>query len=389
MKLTKLRLLALPILLLGMGLAEANYDLNMSPGVTEISEEVYRLHMIVIWICVVIGAMVFGAMFYSIYYHRKSRGFEAAQFHESVKVEMVWTIVPAIILVVIAIPATKATKDIYDINAKPVDMTIKVTGYQWRWRYEYLDEGLDFISSLDAKSNQARQAGSAIKPEDVDHYLLNVDRPLVVPINTRIRFLFTAADVIHSWWVPALGWKKDTIPGYINETWTDIKEPGTYRGQCAELCGRDHGFMPIVVVAKTKEKYAEWLAEQKAAVGEKAESAEKTWSKDELVAKGKAVYSSSCAGCHQPGGEGIPGTFPAITGGKIVTGDLEKHIEVVLNGVAAMPPFAGSLDAVDLAAVITYQRNALGNDVGDLVQPSDIQPRLADSSDDDDDDDDD
>lgn len=373
---TKPLLTALAMLVLGMSAAQAEYALNMPAGVTQISREVYDLHMTVIWICVGIGVLVFGAMFYSIYHHRKSRGAVAAQFHESTKVEIVWTVIPFIILISMAIPATKAMIDMDDTSN--ADISIKVTGYQWKWRYEYLDEGIDFMSSLDPMSNAARQKGSTIKPERVPNYLREVDNPLVVPVNKKIRFLFTAADVIHSWWVPELGWKKDTIPGFITEAWTKIEKPGVYRGQCAELCGKDHGFMPIVVVAKTEEEYAQWVSEQKGEATAKVEAAGKTWTQDDLIARGETVYNSNCGSCHQANGEGVPGTFPAIADSPIVTGPIERHIEMVLKGGGSMmPPFADTLDAVDLAAVISFQRNAFGNDMGDSVQPSDIQSRLA------------
>jgi cytochrome c oxidase subunit II len=373
---TKPLLTALAMLALGMSAAQAEYALNMPAGVTQISREVYDLHMTVIWICVGIGVVVFSAMFYSIYHHRKSKGAVAAQFHESTKVEIVWTVIPFIILISMAIPATKAMIDMDDTSN--ADLSIKVTGYQWKWRYEYLDEGIDFMSNLDPMSNAARQKGSTIKPERVPNYLREVDNPLVVPVNKKIRFLFTAADVIHSWWVPELGWKKDTIPGFITEAWTKIEKPGIYRGQCAELCGKDHGFMPIVVVAKTEEEYAQWVAEQKGEAAAKVEAAGKTWTQDDLIARGEQVYNSSCASCHQANGEGVPGTFPAIAGSPIATGPIERHIEVVMKGGGTMmPPFADTLDAVDLAAVISFQRNAFENDMDDSVQPSDIQSRLA------------
>jgi len=254
-KKTKQLIAALSLLLSGIGSAQADYTLNLMKGVTRISNEVYDMHMIALWICVAVGVVVFGTMFYSIYYHRKSMGHEAEQFHENTTVEIIWTIIPTIILVVMAIPATKAMIDMDDTSE--AEMTIKVTGWQWKWEYEYLDEDIHFFSSLDEESNRARQIGSGIDPTSVPHYLLNVDNPVVIPVHTKIRFLFTAADVIHAWWVPDLGWKKDTVPGFINESWTEVDVPGTYRGQCAELCGQDHGFMPIVVIAMEKAK--SWL----------------------------------------------------------------------------------------------------------------------------------
>ena len=357
------------------GEAHADYTLNMTEGVTQLSRDIYGLHMYIIWICVAIAIGVYGVLIYSILHHRKSKGVVPAQFHENTKVEFVWTIIPFLILIVMAIPATRVMIEAYDTSAS--DMTVKVTGYQWKWRYTYLDEGIDFFSSLDAKSNEARQLGSKINPETVDHYLLNVDHPLVLPVNKKIRFVFTAADVIHSWWVPALGWKKDTIPGFVTDAWTKIEKPGVYRGQCAELCGRDHGFMPIVVEAKTEQDYAAWVATQKSASETKAKAAraetEKSFTMGELMTKGQDVYNANCAACHQANGEGIPGNFPAIKGSPVALGPLDEHLKVVLKGKGAMMPgFADSLSKADIAAVVTYQRNGFGNDKGDLLQPSQI-----------------
>jgi cytochrome c oxidase subunit 2 len=363
----------LALMLSGTGAAFADYTLNLTQGVTEISNELYDLHMLILWICVFIGIGVFGTMFYSIYFHRKSVGHKAAQFHENTTVEIIWTIIPTVILISMAIPATKSLLKLDDV--KDADMSIKVTGWQWKWEYEYLDNDIHFFSSLDEESNKARQTGSGIDPRKVPHYLLNVDKPLVVPTQTKIRFLFTAADVIHSWWVPELGWKKDTIPGFINEAWTYVDKPGTYRGQCTELCGKDHGFMPIVVIAKEKADYEAWVEEQKAAAKAEANAADKEWSKDELVAKGETVYANNCASCHLPDGAGVPGAFPALTGSAIVNGDLNAQIDLMYNGKGMMPAFGQMLSAVDFAAVATFIRNGLGNSMGDMVQPSDIQKR--------------
>ncbi len=361
-------------LLMGSGLllwsasAFAAYDLNMPKGVTSTSKEVYDLHMLILWICVWIGVVVFGVMIYSIYHHRKSRGAVAAQFHESTTMEIIWTIVPMLILIGMAIPATKALIALEDTSK--ADMTIKVTGYQWKWQYEYLDEDISFFSTLSTPRNQI--ANDAEKGE---HYLLEVDNALVLPVGKKIRILTTAADVIHSWWVPALGWKRDSIPGFINESWTNIEKPGVYRGQCAELCGKDHGFMPIVVEAKTEADYQTWVASMKAvAVGE-AKAADREWTMDELMAKGKEVYGKSCVACHQANGQGIPGTFPAIDGSPVATGPLDAHIAIVMGGKqgTAMQAFAGQLNDADTAAVITYQRNAWSNKTGDSVQPAAIK----------------
>jgi len=352
--------------------AHADYALNMPVGVTETSRQIYDLHMLILWVCVVIAVVVFGAMIYSMIYHRKSRGAVAAQFHESMTAELVWTIIPFVILVVMAIPATNVLIDMHD--SSEADMTIKVTGYQWKWRYEYIDEDVSFFSSLDAASNAARQVGSDIDPATVENYLLNVDHPLVIPVGKKVRFLLTAADVIHSWWVPDFGWKKDAIPGFINEAWVIVDEPGVYRGQCAELCGRDHGFMPIVVEVKSEADYAAWLVAQKAAAVAAKLAAIEDLHPRELKRKGKKVYRANCVACHQKKGEGIAGVFPAITDSPVATGDINSHINLVMNGKAgtAMAAFKDQLSDVELAAVITYQRNSLGNKVGDAVQPAEI-----------------
>lgn len=235
-------------------------EVNMTRGVTQQSADHFDLHMIVLWICVVIGIGVFTVMFTSIVLHRKSKGHKAAKFSHSTKAEIIWTIIPVLILVVMAVPATTALVRMEDSSG--AEMTVKITGFQWRWKYEYLDQDISFISSLDATSNAARQLNSGVAPESVDNYLLDVDNPLVLPIGRKIKFLITADDVIHSWWVPALGWKRDAIPGFVNEAWTNIEKPGTYRGQCAELCGKDHGFMPIVVIALPEDEFEAWVNEQ-------------------------------------------------------------------------------------------------------------------------------
>lgn len=239
----------------------AEMGLNMPVGVTAISKEVYELHMAIFWICIVIGVVVFGAMFYSVFAHRKSRGAVAATFHHSTVVEIVWTIIPFIVLMAIAIPAARTLVKME--NTRGAEMSIKITGYQWKWHYDYVGEDVDYYSTLNAESNEARQLGSGIDVTKVENYLLDVDKPLIVPTNTKIRVLLTSADVIHAWWIPDFAVKKDAIPGYINETWFEVQEPGTYRGQCAELCGRDHGFMPIVVIAKEPSEYKAWLEAQK------------------------------------------------------------------------------------------------------------------------------
>ena len=349
--------------------AWAELGLNMTRGVTSISRDAYDLHMLIFWICVVIGLVVFGVMFYSMYHHRKSRGAVPAQFHESTTVEIVWTVVPMLILIGMAIPATRALIAMEDTSN--ADMTITVTGYQWKWKYDYLDEDISFFST-----SSTPRAQIVNDEEKGENYLLEVDNPVVVPVGKKIRFLTTAADVIHAWWVPDLGWKRDAIPGFINESWATIEEPGVYRGQCAELCGKDHGFMPVVLVAKTEEDYQAWLEEQKATASAAAASADREWTMEELMSKGESVYGTACAACHQPTGEGMGDMFPGLKGSPVTTeGPVEEHIATVLKGRdgTAMAAFAAQLDDVDLAAVVTYTRNAWGNDTGQLVQPSQIQ----------------
>jgi len=345
--------------------------LNLPAGVTPDSHDIHDLHMTILWICVGIGILVYGILVYSLIHHRKSKGVVPATFHENTKLEIVWTIIPFLILIAMAIPATKVMIKVYDTSAS--DMTIKVTGYQWKWRYTYLDEGIDFFSSLDAKSNEARQLGSKIDPATVEHYLLNVDKPLVIPANKKIRILLTAADVLHAWWVPEFGWKKDAIPGFITDGWIKVEKPGIYRGQCAELCGRDHGFMPIVVVVKTEDEYKQWVAAEKAKQEVGKVDSSKPLTLDELTAKGKEVYASNCAACHGAEGDGVPGVFPAIKGSKVALGPLADHLKLVLHGKAAMPAFKDQLNDVEIAAVVTYQRNGFGNKKGDSTQPADIQ----------------
>jgi len=361
-------------LLLGPAVAFADFELNLAPGVTDISQMQYDLHMLVLWICTIAGIGVFGVMIYSIIYHRKSKGAKAAQFHESTTVEVIWTVIPFVILVAIAVPATKGLLDLED-SSNP-DINIKVTGIQWKWEYDYIDEkGVRFISQLDSASEDARKLDSGVDVTTVDNYLLDVDKPMVVPVNKRVRLLITAKDVIHAWWVPAVGVKRDAIPGFVNESWFKATEPGVYRGQCAELCGKDHGFMPIVLKVVSEADYASWIKEQQASAGASAAEDTKTFSKDELMAKGKAVYDKTCAACHGATGAGIPPVFPAITGSKIATGDKAGHIDIVANGKkgTAMTAYKSQLSKAEIAAVITYERNAFGNNTGDLVQPSEIK----------------
>ncbi|MFV0278494.1 MAG: cytochrome c oxidase subunit II [Parahaliea sp.] len=343
-------------------------EVNMSPGVTAVGERIYDLHMTIFWICVIIGVLVFGVMFYSIYYHRKSRGVTPATFHESTKVEIAWTVVPFVILVVMAVPATSTLLELYDVEDAELDVLI--TGYQWKWKYEYLSEdgeNVSFFSNL--RTAQSEIYNVADKGE---HYLLEVDEPLVLPVNTKVRFLVTANDVIHSWWVPELAVKRDAIPGFIHETSTLATHEGVYRGQCAELCGKDHGFMPVVVNVVGKEEYASWMKDKQAEAAEIKKLMAQTFTMDELMTRGKAVYDRSCMACHGANGEG--GLGKAIARGPVATGELDHHLDVGINGVpgTAMQAFGGQLNDVDMAAVITYQRNAFGNNMGDMVQPIDV-----------------
>ncbi|MFS1908838.1 cytochrome c oxidase subunit II [Vibrio lentus] len=352
-------------------LVSASSEYNMTRGVTDISGQVYELHMLIFYICCAIAVIVFGVMFYSILRHRKSKGAVAAHFHESTKVEILWTVIPIIILIAMAIPATKTLIAMEDTSQS--DLTIKITGSQWKWHYSYFGEDVEFFSLLATSDKEIE----GIETKGA-HYLLEVDKPLVLPINRKVRFLMTSDDVIHSWWVPAFAVKKDTIPGFINEAWTKIDEPGVYRGQCAELCGRAHGFMPIVVHAMEEQEFDSWLAEEKelqlTAQQAAKDALDASLSLDELNVLGEDVYKTRCAVCHQVNGEGIPGAFPAIKGSPVALGDVGVHIDTIVygRGGTAMQAFDNQLTEKEIAAVVTYQRNAWGNDTGDVVQASDI-----------------
>ncbi|MFU8894996.1 MAG: cytochrome c oxidase subunit II [Gammaproteobacteria bacterium] len=376
--------------------AWADWAVNMPRGVTEISNEVYELHMLIFGICVAIAVVVFGAMIWSIIYHRKARGVEAAKFSHSTKVEIVWTTIPIVILVAMAVPAADTLIRMED--TRDSDMTVKVTGYQWMWEYEYLDQDIQFFSRLAEESNRARQLRAGIDVRQVENYLLDVDNPMVVPVGAKVRLLLTANDVIHSWWVPDFGGKKDAIPGFINEFWFQAEEVGTFRGQCAELCGRDHAFMPIVVEVLPVAEFEAWLAQRSptatvqpavartdtveteaapvaapvAAAQQPETTAAAEWSRDTAMSRGRDLHQRNCAACHQADGQGLPAAgFPALAGTRI---GLEEHIDVSLRGRrgTAMAAFGPQLDNEELAAIITYQRNAWGNDTGDLVEPADI-----------------
>ena len=384
--------------------AWADWAVNMPRGVSEISNEVYELHMLIFGICVVIAVVVFGAMIWSIFHHRKSRGVEPAKFSHSTKVEIVWTVIPIAILVAMAVPAADTLIRMEDTRNS--DLSVKVTGYQWKWHYEYLDEGVQFFSNLAPESNRARQLRSGIDVTQVENYLLDVDRPLVVPVGAKVRLLLTSNDVIHSWWVPDFGGKKDAIPGFVNEFWFQADTPGIYRGQCAELCGRDHAFMPVVVEVLPADEFTAWLAEQapqatpavartettEAAAPAPAQEAAPAEAADEpaaaarpdgaeepagmgmdaLMSQGRNVHLTHCAACHQADGSGLPAAgFPALKGLQI---SLDEHIQTVVNGRpgTAMAAFGPQLSDEQLAAVITFQRNAFGNETGDTAQPADI-----------------
>ncbi|KKD61372.1 cytochrome B559 subunit alpha [Grimontia sp. AD028] len=350
---------------------------NLTPGVTEISEKVYGLHMTILWICVAIGVVVFGVMFWSIIHHRKSKGAVAANFHESTKVEILWTLIPFLILIGMAVPATKVLLAMEDPSDS--ELTIQVTGSQWKWHYRYFDHEVEFFSLL--ATSAAQIDGESAKR---DTYLLEVDRPLVVPIGKKVRFLITSEDVIHSWWVPDFAVKKDANPGFINEAWTRIDKPGIYRGQCAELCGKDHGFMPIVVIAKPVDEFEAWVTETAAAQAKVKEEEQKllamNMDMEELMELGEDVYNSRCAACHQVNGLGLPGVFPALAQ-QGISADPDKvldHLNIVIHGKpgTAMQAFGAQLGLKELAAVITYERNAWGNNTGDAIQASQINAVL-------------
>ena len=365
-------LTGLLLTVVGGGLAHADMQLNLQQPETIIAHEIYELHTVILLICFVIFIVVFGAMFYALWKHRKSVGHRAEQFHENTTVEIIWTIIPFLILIGMAIPATKTVLAMKDSSSP--DMTIKVTGFQWKWRYDYLDEDIGFYSTLTTPLDQIEN-----RAPKGEHYLLEVDNPVVVPIGKKVRVLITANDVIHAWWIPAFGVKQDAIPGFVRDSWFKIEQPGTYRGQCAELCGKDHGFMPIVVEAVKEEQYKEWVAQQQSKKSQTSAAAaadvNKTYTLDELKGEGEKVYTKTCVACHQANGQGMPPTFPALSGGKIATGPMAGHIDIVVNGSKknpAMVAWKNQLSDLEIAGVITYERNSFGNKLGDMVQPKDI-----------------
>ena len=349
-------------------LAQAEYALNLQKPETVIARQIFDLHTTTMWIIVGIAIVVYGAMFWSILKHRKSVGHKAANFHHNTMVEVVWTTIPFIILIAMAYPATKSVLAMRD--ASNPDMTVKITGYQWKWEYDYQQDGFKFMSALSTPRDQLEN-----KAPKGENYLLEVDNPLVVPVGKKVRVLITANDVIHAWWVPKLGIKQDGIPGFIRDSWFKAEKAGSYRGQCAELCGKDHGYMPIVVEVKEQADYDKWVVEQKTKAAEAAKNGTKVFDLAELKTMGEKVYTANCAACHQPNGKGLPPTFPALDGSKIVNGPKEAQFNIVMNGKdgTAMQAFAKQLSDTDIAAVITYTRNAWGNKTGEAIQSSEIK----------------
>ncbi|WP_026069248.1 cytochrome c oxidase subunit II [Legionella tunisiensis] len=353
--------------------AADKWQLNMYKGVTPLSNDMYDLHMIAMVICGIIGIVVFGVMIYSLIHHRKSKGYVAATFHDNTRLEIVWSIIPFLILVGLAIPATKVLMRMDDTAES--DVTVKIVGYQWKWQYQYLDQGISYFSNLSTPYEQIQN-----KEKKGQWYLLEVDKPLVLPVNRKIRFLVTSNDVIHSWWVPELGVKRDAMPGFMHEAWARIENPGVYRGQCAELCGINHGFMPIVVQAVSDEEFNKWVAEQvkvkdeyAATVAQPADQSKMT--RAELMSLGKQKYDLICAACHQADGKGIAPMYPALKGSSVSVGKpISRHIELVLHGVpgSAMQAYKDQLSDAEIAAIITYERNAWGNNTNDEIQPADV-----------------
>ena len=344
--------------------------LNMREGVTQVSRDVFELHMLIFYICVAIGAVVFSVMFYSLFRYTKKRNPNPSTFHESTKLEVAWTIVPFLILIAMAVPASKTLTEIYDDEEGEIN--IQVVGYQWKWEYKYLEDDINFFSNLSTDQDEIYN----LVPKG-ENYLLEVDEPLIIPVDTRVRFLITANDVIHSWWVPDFAIKQDAIPGFINTAWTRAEETGIYRGNCTELCGKNHGFMPVVVKVVEKDEYNDWVLAKKEEAIKLAELTEKEWSLAELTERGEGVYQKNCVACHQMNGEGLPPIFPALAGSDIVMFDKDRNVEILMEGVqgAAMQSFANQLSEVDMAAVITYTRQAWGNAEngdGEYVVPSDI-----------------
>lgn len=350
--------------------ATDGWQMNLFKGVTPVSMEIYNLHMIAMLICAIIGVIVFGVMFYSLLYHRKSRGYQAATFHDNNRLEIVWSLIPFLILVGLAIPATNVL--IKMDNSNHSDLTIKIVGSQWKWQYQYFDQGISYFSNSSTPYAQTQN-----KQPKGEWYLLEVDKPLVLPVNKKIRFLVTSSDVVHSWWVPELGVKRDAIPGFMHEAWAIITKPGIYRGQCAELCGINHGFMPIVVQAVSEKEFNEWVANQPKISDGLADTRpiSPNLTRQELMKKGQEKYNEACLACHKADGTGLPPLFPALKGSSVAVGKpISRHIEMILNGVpgTAMQAYRDQLSDEDIAAIATYERNAWDNNTGDEIQPQDV-----------------
>jgi cytochrome c oxidase subunit 2 len=370
------RALLLTLASISAGTVFANQDMPGGPAVnqlnfpvaaTKIMAEIHWLHWMMLIICTVIFVGVFGVMFYSIWKHRKSKGAKSASFHESTTVEIIWTVIPLLIVIGMALPATKTVVAMKDTTN--ADITIKTTGYQWKWGYDYLKgegEGISFLSTM----STSRESINNLAPKSVT-YLMEVDNEMVVPVNKKIRMITTANDVIHAWAVPAFGVKQDAIPGFVRDTWFKAEKIGTYRGQCSELCGAQHAFMPIVVRVVSDEDYTKWVEEKKKEMAALADDPSKVYTLAEQMDRGAKVYAANCAACHQANGKGA-GSFPALDGSKVVLGPKEGNFQIMLNGKGAMPKWAGVISDGDIAAVITYTRNAWGNKTGDVYQTPDL-----------------
>lgn len=373
---TLLSLLSLP--------AGASYDVNIPPPASPIAAQIYGLHMYILGVCAVIFVVVFSLMFYSIFKFRKSTGAKPdVNFHESTLIEIIWTIIPFIILIAMAVPATKTVLEMKDTSSP--DMTVKVTGYQWGWRYDYNAEDFGFYSNLSTPWSQIGQPGTGPTEKQGNDYLLEVDNPLVVPVGKRVRLLVTSNDVIHGWYVPQLGINQYGIPGFIKDVWFKADKEGTFKGQCSQICGKLHGYMPITVVVKSASDYASWVGTSKTKWGTKSLTAAvpaaapveddgKVFTMAEAKEKGEKIYAANCVACHQPNGKGMPPAFPSLSGSKVVLGPSEEQINVILNGRTgtAMQSFA-RLSNSELAAVITFTRNSFGNSVGKVIQPADVK----------------
>ena len=342
-------------------------QLNFPVAATKIMAEIHWLHWMMLVICTVIFIGVFGVMFYSIFKHRKSKGAKSASFHESTTVEVIWTVIPLLIVIGMALPATKTVVAMKDTTN--ADITIKTTGYQWKWGYDYIKgegEGISFLSTL----STSRESINNLAPKS-NTYLMEVDNEMVVPVNKKIRMITTANDVIHAWAVPAFGVKQDAIPGFVRDTWFKAEQIGTYRGQCSELCGAQHAFMPIVVRVVSDEDYTKWVEAKKKEMAALADDPSKIYTLAEQMDRGAKVYAANCAACHQANGKGA-GSFPALDGSKVVLGPKEANFQIMLNGKGAMPKWGGVISDGDIAAVITYTRNAWGNKTGDVYQTPDL-----------------